>query len=75
MLTLEDRIKQHPIADKAYVRHLRTADVFNEVTEARKVLAARRAWLEHYESKVADAEDLLEAALAKAKLMEAMEDL
>ena len=35
MISLQDRIMGHPISDPAYMAHLRTADVFNEVHAAR----------------------------------------
>ena len=69
MFDLARRVSQHPINDPAYLRHLRSADVFNELTEARDAEAATMAavtaaMIEH-----------AEAAIAKAKLFESMEDL
>lgn len=74
-MTLTERIMRHPINDDAYLRHLRTADVFNELQEARKILRAREAWRDHYEEKVSEAKKAVEALKAKAALMQSMEDL
>ena len=68
MFSLTAHIAQHPIADDAYLRHLRTADVFNELREAASA-HKDAAWAEH------EAWKRLEAAKAKAALMQAMEDL
>ena len=75
MFNLSARIEQHPIADEPYLRHLRTADVFNEVQSTR--LAAFEALVE-VETAMAKHEAAVtayEAAQAKAKIFESMEDL
>lgn len=61
MFDLSAQIASKPIMDEPYRRHLRTADVFNEVQEARE--NARKA------------EAALEAAIAKAAIMQSLEDL
>ncbi len=75
MFNLSARIEQHPIADEPYLRHLRTADVFNEVQATR--LAAFEALVE-VETAMAKHEAAVtayEAAQAKADLMQSMEGL
>ena len=75
MFNLSARVAQHPINDGPYLRHLRTADVFNEVQEARldafKALAAVNAAMKAHE----DAMTRYEAAQAKAEIFESMEGL
>lgn len=55
-MTLTEHIKRQPIMDAPYKRHLESAPIFNEVQEARRA--------------VAEADQRLKAALAKAKLFE-----
>ena len=66
---------RQPMMDEPYKRHLRTADIFNEVHTARKLFfrAQERACRARVEERCA--RDRYEAAIAKAKLMQAMEDL
>jgi len=75
MFNLSARVAQHPINDGPYLRHLRTADVFNEVQEARldafKALAEVDAAMRAHE----DAMTRYEAAQAKAEIFESMEGL
>ena len=74
MFQLTNHIANQPIADKPYIRHLRTADVFNECEDARQAeaiafAAVTAAMIEH-----AEAVKRRDAAIAKAKLMESMEE-
>lgn len=75
MFNLRGHIASKPIADAPFIRHLRTADVFNELDEARaeeaKLYAAVTAAIIAH----SDAVKRKEAAKAKAELMAAMEDL
>ncbi len=75
MFNLSAQIEKHPINDKPYIRHLQTADVFNEVTETRMKEAAAFAAVQAAIIQHAEALKLKEAALAKAELFESMEDL
>lgn len=65
---LRNHVANKPIMDEPYLRHLRTADVFNELRDAADEHKTA-AWAEHRAWK------RLEAAKAKAALMAAMEDL
>jgi hypothetical protein len=58
---LREHIARQPIMDGPYERHLRTADIFNEVSDARRDLEQAR---KRYE-----------AARAKAALIASMEIL
>jgi len=73
MFNLSARVAQHPINDGPYLRHLRTADVFNEVQEARldafKALAEVNAAMKAHE----DAMTRYEAAQAKAESVAGVE--
>ena len=75
MFNLTNHVAQHPIADKAYLRHLRTADVFNEVQEARHELWEADCELQHASRRRDEAWKRNEAAKAKAAIMQALEDL
>lgn len=75
MFNLSAQIASKPIMDEPYKRHLRTADVFNEVQDAREaafdaLIEADKAMGRHDA-----AVKRYEAAKAKAALMESMEDL
>lgn len=75
MFNLRSHIASKPIADAPFIRHLRTADVFNELDEARaeeaKLYAAVTAAIIAH----SEAVKRKEAAKAKAELMASMEDL
>jgi hypothetical protein len=75
MFNLRGHIASKPIADAPFIRHLRTADVFNEITETRKAERAAMAELEIAMAKHVEAATAYEAARAKAELMQSMEDL
>lgn len=75
MFNLTQHVSQHPIADDAYMRHLRTADVFDEVHTARKLFFKEQERACRARLAEQSARDRYEAAIAKAKLMQAMEDL
>ena len=85
-MNLTAHIARHPIADEAYLRHLRTADVFNEVWETRDALIVAEqaacvaqdeieAIINRHDRIIADKSTQYEAALAKAAIMQALEDL
>lgn len=74
-MNLVQHIMRHPVNDPAYLRHLRTADVFNEITETREAERAAMAELEIAMAKHVEAATAYEAARAKAELMQSMEDL
>ena len=75
MFNLSARIAEHPINDGPYLRHLRSADIFNEVQDAR--FAAFKALAEVNAAMLAHEEALTryEAAQAKAEIFESMEGL
>jgi len=89
MFNLSARIAQHPINDEPYLRHLRTAEAFHAVNEARenaydalKKVDQALADQERAEKAVLDALAEHEAAYngwkaeeAKIELMQSMEDL
>ena len=75
MFQLAKHIERHPIADDAYLRHLRTSDVFNELTAARKHYDICHEARDAADEDVRQAWKRLEAATAKAKLMEGLESL
>lgn len=74
MFSLTSHVANKPIMDDAYLRHLRTADVFNALTEARQkeaeTLAAVSAAMIAHDAALKHRE----AEEAKAKLMASMED-
>lgn len=74
MFNLSTHVANKPIMDDAYLRHLRTADVFNALTEARlkeaETLAAVNAAIIAHD----EALKRREAEEAKAKLIASMED-
>ena len=74
MFNLSASIAQKPIADAPYLRHLRTADVFNEVTETRQKEAETFAAVQAAIIAHAEAVKLRDAAIAKAELMASLED-
>ena len=75
MFNLRGHIASKPIADVPFIRHLRTADVFNELDEARaeeaKLYAAVTAAIIAH----SEAVKRKEAAQAKAEIMAHLEDL
>jgi hypothetical protein len=75
MFNLTAKIANQPIMDAPYLRHLRTADVFNEFHEARaeeaKLYAAVTAAIIAH----SEAVKRKEAAKAKAEIMAHLEDL
>ena len=73
MFQLSDHVAAQPIADKPYLRHLRTADIFNECEDARRAEAAALAAVNAAMIEHDKAVKRKEAAIAKAKLMESME--
>lgn len=73
MISLQDRIMGHPISDPAYMAHLRTADVFNEVHAARNAFFREQERAVRARIAEENARTRYEAAIAKAKLMESME--
>lgn len=75
MFNLNAHVAEHPIGDKPYVRQLQTADVFNELEEARRAARESQFAVEQAERIRAKAQTRYEAAKAKAKLMESMADL
>lgn len=75
MFDLTSHIARHPIADEAYLRHLRTADVFNEVQVANIEAVTAFGALMASEARYEAACKRQQAAKAKAKLIQSMEDL
>jgi hypothetical protein len=75
VFNLRGHIASKPIADAPFIRHLRTADVFNELDQARaeeaKLYAAVTAAIIAH----SEAVKRKEAAKAKAEIMASMEDL
>jgi hypothetical protein len=75
MFNLRGHIASKPIADAPFIRHLRTADVFNELSEARaeeaKLYAAVTAAIIAH----SEAVKRKEAAQAKAEIMAHLESL
>jgi putative N-acetylmannosamine-6-phosphate epimerase len=74
MFSLTSHVANKPIMDDAYLRHLRTADVFNALTEARQkeaeTLAAVNAAIIAHDAAL----ERRKTEEAKAKLMASMED-
>lgn len=70
---LTSHVAQHPIADEAYMRHLRSSDVFNELQSARDHYDICHEARDAADEDVRQAWDRLEAARAKAALMASME--
>jgi hypothetical protein len=75
MFNLRSHIASKPIADAPFIRHLRTADVFNEFHEATQAEKELRVAVEAAIIAHSEAVKRKEAAKAKAELMTAMEDL
>lgn len=75
MFNLSARVAQHPINDEPYMRHLRTADVFNEVQAARLAAFEALAEVETAMKAHEAAMTRYEAAQAKAEIFESMENL
>jgi hypothetical protein len=75
MFNLSAKIETHPMNDKPYIRHLQTADLFNECEETRRKEAEAFAAVQAAIIAHADAVKRKEAAIAKAKLLESMEGL
>ena len=75
MFQLTNHVANQPIADKPFIRHLQTADVFNECQDARRAEAAALAAVNAAMIEHAEAVKRKEAAIAKAKLMESMESM
>ena len=73
MFQLDSHIANQPIADKPFIRHLQTADIFNECQEARIAEAAALAAVNAAIIEHDKAVKRKEAAIAKAKLMEGLE--
>ena len=73
MFDLSARVAEHPIGDKPYIRHLQTAEIFNECEDARRAEAATLAAVNAAIIEHDKAVKRKEAAIAKAKLMESME--
>lgn len=73
MFNLSARVAQHPINDEPYMRHLRTADVFNEVQAARLAAFEALAEVETAMAKHEAAVTAYEAAQAKAESIAGVE--
>ncbi len=71
-MNLSAHIASQPIADKPFIRHLQTADIFNECEDARRAEAAALAAVNAAIIEHDKAVKRKEAAIAKAKLMESM---
>ena len=75
MFNLTAHTMRQPMMDEPYKRHLRTADVFDEVHTARKLFFKEQERACRARLAERSARDRYEAAIAKARLMQAMEDL
>ena len=75
MFNLTAKIANQPIMDGPYLRHLRTADVFNEFHEATQEELELRAAVTAAIIAHSDAVKRKDAAKAKAELMAHLEGL
>ena len=74
-MNLTAHIARHPIADEPYMRHLRTSDAFNELQAARKHYDVCHEARDAADEDVRQAWDRLQAAKAKAAIIEHLEGL
>lgn len=72
-MNLSAHVANQPIADKPFIRHLQTADIFNECQDARRAEAAALAAVTAAMIEHDKAVKRKEAAIAKAKIFESME--
>ena len=75
MFNLTNHVANKPIMDGPYLRHLQTADVFNELHEATQEELELRAAVTAAIIAHSDAVKRKDAAKAKAELMAHLEDL
>lgn len=75
MFNLSARIAGHPINDGPYLRHLRSADVFNALADARETAKKALADVNDAMRAHEEAVDAYEKQLAIAEIFESMEGL